>query len=367
MLNPEEKSVLHRAQFIAGLHLVTCKVMGYALPDDLPDELMMSAASVGRIAIPPRPTQGPSSILPGAVLSEPAENPQFQFQQQSRQTQPHQTQPSHQQQQQTYGYQSPMSPTVGHAVGPMPPTSYGSNFMHDYDFSGMGGDNSGPVESIGMAGNQPLKPVDYPQQDQQFFYPPMQQQQWPAMPNADNYRPAPASQPKSASVSKASSLSRSSKSNSNSAANSAEVVPVMPSKPGPHALHDLAVNAPVIMSFESSPPSSTRGPPPTLDSLKTNKPIATSTEVSKKTSGASNGTTTITTVVPRVPSIDYEKLYASPPDAFDHESAPPELDVEGNNIKYRCTSIWLVCCIFDRYCLPLSPRLNELLSFSASN
>ncbi|KAF9152014.1 Ran-binding protein 10 [Linnemannia schmuckeri] len=335
MLNPEEESVLHRTQFIAGLHLVTCKVMGYALPDDLPDELMISAAGVGRIAIPPRPAQGPSSILPGAVLSEPVDNPQFQQQKQPTQ------------QQQMYGYQSPMSPITSHAAGPPPATSFGSNFMHAYDFSGLGGGNSGPIDSNGMNGNSSFKPnesspfMDFQQQGQQFYYPPMQQQdqqqhqQWPSMPNAEHYvQQALAGQPKSASISKASSLSRSSKSTSNSTATSAEVVSVVPSKPGPHALHDLAADAPVVLSFESNITS--RGPLPTQDSQKPAKPATASVDTAQKAAGGiSNGTTTTMTVVPRVPPIDYEKLYASPPDAFDHESAPPELDVEGNNIKYR--------------------------------
>lgn len=341
MLNPREESVLRRAQFIAGLHLVTCKVMGYALPDDLPDELMTSAANVGRIAIPPRPTQGPASILPGAVMSEPADNPQFQQQKQPTQQQ----QPSQQQQQQMYGYQSPMSPMTSHA-SPIP-TSIGSNFMHAYDFSGLGGGNSGPIDSNGMNGNSSFKPnetnpfTEYQQQGQQFFYPPMQQQdqqqqqQWPSMPNAEHYvQQALAAQPMPASVSKASSLSRSSKSTSNSNANSVEVTPAIPSKPGPHALHDLAADAPVVLSFESSIIS--RGSPPVLGSPKITKPTTGSAVTAQKaTGGISNGTTAMT-VVPRVPPIDYEKLYASPPDAFDHESAPPELDVEGNNIKYRC-------------------------------
>lgn len=340
MLNPDEKSVLHRTQFIAGLHLVTCKVMGYALPDELPDELMISAAGVGRITIPPRPAQGPASILPGAVLSEPVDNPQFQQQKQPAQQQ-------QQQQQQMYGYQSPISPMTSYAAGPPPPTSFGSNFMHAYDFSGLGGSNSGPINSNGMNSNSSFKPnessssMDFQQQGQQFYYPPMQQQeqqqqqQWPSMPNAEHYvQQALAAQPKSASVSKASSLSRSSKSTSNSTATSAEVAPVVPSKPGPHALHDLAADAPVVLSFESNPTS--RGSIPTLDSQKPAKPTTASVDTaSKAAGGASNGTTTTMTVVPRVPPIDYEKLYASPPDAFDHESAPPELDVEGNNIKYR--------------------------------
>ncbi|KAF9545811.1 Ran-binding protein 10 [Mortierella hygrophila] len=339
MLNPEEKSVLHRTQFIAGLHLVTCKVMGYALPDELPDELMISAAGVGRIAIPPRPAQGPASILPGSVLSEPVDDPQFQQQQQPAQQQ--------QQQQQMYKYQSPMSPTANYAAGPPPPTSFGSNFMHAYDFTGLGGGNSGPIDSNGMNSNSSFKPnesspfMGFQQQGQQFYYPPMQQQdqqqqqQWPSMPNADHYvQQALAAQPTSPSISKASSLSRTSKSTSNSTATSAEVVPVVPSKPGPHALHDLAADAPVVLSFESNP--SSRGSPPTLDSQKSTKPTTASVDTTPKTTGGvSNGTTTTMTVVPRVPPIDYEKLYASPPDAFDHESAPPELDVEGNNIKYR--------------------------------
>ncbi|KAG0298116.1 Ran-binding protein 10 [Linnemannia gamsii] len=341
MLNPREELVLRRAQFIAGLHLVTCKVMGYALPDDLPDELMTSAAGVGRIAIPPRPTQGPSSILPGAVMSEPVDNPRFQQQKQPTQQQ----QSSQQQQQPMYGYQSPMSPMTSH-VAPLP-TSIGSNFMHAYDFSGLGGGNSGPIDSNGMNGNSSFKPnepnpfTEFQQQGQQFFYPPMQQQdqqqqqQWPSMPDAEHYvQQALAARPKPASVSKASSLSRSSKSTSNSNANSVEVAPVIPSKPGPHALHDLAADAPVVLSFESSTIS--RGSPPIFHSQKITTPTLASAVTAQKTTGSiSNGTTTTMTVMPRVPPIDYEKLYASPPDAFDHESAPPELDVEGNNIKYR--------------------------------
>ncbi|KAF9107993.1 hypothetical protein BGX29_003846 [Mortierella sp. GBA35] len=335
MLNPEEKTVLHRTQFIAGLHLVTCKVMGYALPDELPDELMMSAASVGRIVIPPRPAQGPATILPGAVLSEPVDNPQFQQQQQQ------------QQQQQMYGYQSPMSPMAGHAAVPSPPTAYGSNFMHAYDFSSLGGGNTGPIDTTGIFSNssfntnEPAPYMDYQQQDQQYYYQQQQQhqqqQQRSPMPNMDNYQQTLAPQPKSASVSKTSSLSRSSKSNSNSNANSAEVVPVTPSKPGPHALHDLAADAPVIMSFESNSTSSSRRPPPVLDSQKATKPAVTSPDASHIATGGgvSNGTTTTITVAPRAPPIDYEKLYASPPDAWDHDAAPPELDVEGNNIKYR--------------------------------
>ncbi|KAF9167408.1 hypothetical protein DFQ26_004738 [Actinomortierella ambigua] len=67
LLNPESSSTLSRIQFIAGLHLVTCKAVGYDWPDDLPDELMISAASVGRIVPPPRQVPGPSAVLPGAI------------------------------------------------------------------------------------------------------------------------------------------------------------------------------------------------------------------------------------------------------------------------------------------------------------
>lgn len=47
-----------------------------------------------------------------------------------------------------------------------------------------------------------------------------------------------------------------------------------------------------------------------------------------------------TAVAPNVARVypwdEFPELYVRAPDAWDHEAAPPELDVEGSNIKYRC-------------------------------
>ncbi|KAG0198118.1 hypothetical protein BGX28_008404 [Mortierella sp. GBA30] len=369
LLNPEEKPVLSRTQFIAGLHLVNCKVVGYELPDDLPEELMISAASVGRIVIPPRPVQGPSALLPSVTASPPVTLPA-----------------------------TMTSPVPAATPVPIPPVqerpaagssySMASNFMHAYNVSmpGFSSEEQMPMlsnaetstldsgfappyvhynqgmnqnqnqhqnlnrsqsEGEGHYQQQPLPSImpQYPPS-----HPPAQQQQqyYPATmaPTLSTTTPVPkARNATSRSVSITSTVP---------SQNESETI-IQPSKPGPHALHDLPADAPVMMSFEEPPRTNVPAPTisPSLSSSQssasnsgtivnlgiTDAGTAAAFSSAVATTGAvaiaPSTATSTTTKVQNYYSVDNAALYASPPDAWDHDAAPPELDVEGSYIKYR--------------------------------
>lgn len=324
LLNPEENLVLTRTQFIAGLHLVNCKVVGYELPHDLPDELMMSAAAVGRIVVPPRPTQGPSSILPGAVdFSTPVTN-----------------------QIQEEPYIRPASPMMPPMVSPPPPTQQptGSNFMFAY--TGMSDDICTPEPATIPSYSDPIAAEPMYQ-----AYPYPQQQHFQSSMNLDTFFPQPMKT--SSSVQTSTLMDRSipspaprpsngsmPSSGSSSAVNSGEVFP-RESKPGPHAVHHPGAEAPIRLSFEDD-----------LDFQRPMvPPVVLATAMSRAGSNQVESQSTAEVVVPvkvqSSPIFDNPALYDSPPDAWDHDAAPPELDVEGNSIRYKCNVSWANRCACD--------------------
>ncbi|KAF9939090.1 hypothetical protein BGZ65_011509 [Modicella reniformis] len=283
LLNPEEKTVLTRIQFIAGLHLVNCKLVGYELPDELPDELMMSAAAVGRAVIPPRPVQGPSTILANyvePVATEP-QNPQAQLpvKNSSPEVDP----------MSMYNISLPSYSTI------VPP------IVHPDTDAGL--ENS----DIYLA---------YPQQhyQQQHQYNQFAEDNYYGDGSFPTFSPGPISTPLSKPVPMPVPMPD---------------TPTRPSKPGPHALHDLPADAPVFVSLTND------------DSLLGGRESPIFNESS--TLGATSHSGMSFTDSPTPPTnqvadssvVDTPDLYTSAPDAWDHDTAPPELDVEGNYIKYR--------------------------------
>ncbi|GJJ69644.1 Ran-binding protein 9/10 [Entomortierella parvispora] len=314
LLNPEEKPILTRTQFIAGLHLVNCKAVGYELPHDLPDELMMSAAAVGRVIVPPRPTQGPSLILPGASeFSTPV------------------TSLVHQD-----PYVRPASPMLPPMVSPPPPTQQptGSSFIFSY--TGMPKDFGSPAAAPipSYSDSMAAEPTFVYQQQQQFqssmssdMFAPQPMDPPPAQISTfmDKSMPVPAPRPYSGSIPS---------SGNNSAGNSNEVFP-REYIPGPHAVQHPGAEAPIRLSFEddldiqrSMMPASTTFAPP-VPATCVNKDGSNQVE-SQSTAGA-----VVPVNVQSDPIVENSALYASPPDAWDHDAAPPELDVEGNSIRYK--------------------------------
>ncbi|KFH69168.1 hypothetical protein MVEG_05969 [Podila verticillata NRRL 6337] len=277
LINPDEMSVLSRTYFIAGLHLVNCKVVGYELPAELPDELMLSAAAVGRITVPPRPVQGPNTIV-ASVLSPP--------------------EPVH-------------SPVPDKA-----PMQGISSFMPNYSLS------FSPPESSGIYQAYPVLPsaAEIEQQRQQI------QQQEPMA----TYRPyqAVSPPPKPAKANGYANLSSNSSSNSN---------PVV--RPGPHAVHNMGMEVyydeePQRDERQSKVSTTTSGT--TSRNFTATTTITTATTTPTPTTTSNNSTAQTSQVAKENShSIRNMALYASPPDAWDHDAAAPELDVEGNYIKYR--------------------------------
>ncbi|KAG0046146.1 hypothetical protein BGZ83_008652 [Gryganskiella cystojenkinii] len=330
LLNPDDRPILSRTQFIAGLHLVNCQVVGYELPDDLPDELMMSAAAVGRIVIPARPTQGPSIILPGATdFHEPVSNEYS-----SSSSQP------------PY-IARPVSPKLqSTAVTPSPmqqPT--GSNFMFAY--SGLPSYNSAVEQPSPIPSYMDAKTAEpvyqaYPYQQQQQQQQQLQQQQQSQPSYNDALSPGlrPTSpMPRSVSPRPTSTFGTKSGSNSNASSNN-DIFLAFPTdyKPGPHALHNPGAEAPIRLSFDDDED---------LDFVNNNNnnkrnsslpfaPVSSSTATTMNSNGSSSSSVAPVPVKPvNHHSVDNPALYASPPDAWDHDAAPPELDVEGNYIRYR--------------------------------
>ncbi|KAF9371735.1 hypothetical protein CPB97_001758 [Podila verticillata] len=276
LINPDEMSVLSRTYFIAGLHLVNCKVVGYELPAELPDELMLSAAAVGRITVPPRPVQGPNTIV-ASVASPP--------------------QPMH----------SPVLDKASQGI---------SSFMPNYNLS------FSPPESGEIYEAYPVLPsaVEIEQQRQQI------QQQEPKA----TYRPyqAMSPPPKPAKTNGYANLS------SNSPPNSDTVV-----RPGPHAVHNMGM----AVYYDEEPQRDERQPKvSTMTSGSTSRNFTTTT-TTITTATTPTTTTTLNNSTSQASQVAKENsysihnvaLYASPPDAWDHDAAAPELDVEGNYIKYR--------------------------------
>ncbi|KAF9937965.1 hypothetical protein BGZ67_000669 [Mortierella alpina] len=360
LLNPEERPVLTRTQFIAGLHLVNCKVVGYELPSELPDELMMSAAGVGRVIIPPRPVQGPSAVLPNAIESPP----------------------------------SSMPATTVHAAPPSPilerPAAAGysmaSNFMHAFSLPGFSTDVPGPMtdhaesayradsgvalshQNQNRSQNQQQQNQQYQHQNQQYQQQNQQyqqqnqqyqqqnqqnqqhqyyQQQAHSFPQesqpALHYSPVPPpvqyNQLQSVGMhydahppaSKFAGNGSTGVSHTAANATEPEDTIIRHTKPGPHALHDLPADAPVIMSFEE--PSSPIAP--VTSSGSTSSSASNSGVVNLGLPVAVSAVAVSSTKVQNYYSVDNPALYVSPPDAWDHDAAPPELDVEGSYIKYR--------------------------------
>ncbi|CAO3575052.1 unnamed protein product [Mortierella alpina] len=332
LLNPEERPVLTRTQFIAGLHLVNCKVVGYELPSELPDELMMSAAGVGRVVIPPRPVQGPSAVLPNAIESPP----------------------------------SSMAATTVHAAPPSPvlerPAATGysmaSNFMHAFSLPGFSSDVPRPLMESTESSYRTDSGVALPHQTQtqnqhqhqhQQYYQHQQQQQQQTQSFSQESQPArhysSASHPMQYTQQQSVGMHYdapppASKFTGNgftssfyTPANSTEPEDtiIRHSKPGPHALHDLPADAPVIMSFEE-PSSPTL---PVTASGSTPSSASNSGVVNLGLPTAVSAVAVSSTKTQNYYSVDNPALYVSPPDAWDHDAAPPELDVEGSYIKYR--------------------------------
>ncbi|KAG0266862.1 hypothetical protein BG011_000477 [Mortierella polycephala] len=308
LLNPEEKPVLNRTEFIAGLHLVNCKAIGYELPEELPDELMMSAAAIGRIVIPPRPVQGPSAVLPKAV--------------ESTATIMQSASESH----------VPRLIPVQAAVS-KPSYPAGSNFMHTYDAS-----LSSYSSAVPLLEADSVEPT-LADSDVYLAYPyPASQQQSPPsqhMPQYQNISPGAmqhtqqyytsGEQGYSMSIAPVVFQPQATSPQSPSAA------PVLPSKPGPHALHNLPENAPVIVSFEDEPIDRSDNVSP----VETEKQLPPQVQEVASTDSASDAIVASSTSAQRQDLEEDPDLYLSSPDAWDDDSTPPEMDVEGSYTKYR--------------------------------
>ncbi|KAG0355407.1 hypothetical protein BGZ54_001173, partial [Gamsiella multidivaricata] len=300
LLNPEEKSALTRTQFIAGLHLVNCKLVGYELPADLPDELMMSAAAVGRVVPPARPVQGPSTLPSDYV--EPVASSGSDF--------------MHAYNVSLTDYNVEDSPAIPAQVEPRPtePDTYAPypHQHHHYQYEQQQQQQQEWATPIPVFTPTPVHGQFMPQ------YPPSQHAV-----SDDRDAPVPASRPMTMTI---------------AVPQPSPETPAMPSKPGPHALHDLPDNAPVFISMEDDSLSRSQYRP---DSATENLPPSQAysdilgravTPNSVPLAGAASAA--VSNVVQNYHSIDNTALYASPPDAWDHDAAPPELDVEGNYIKY---------------------------------
>ncbi|KAI1300515.1 hypothetical protein EDD11_006174 [Mortierella claussenii] len=336
LLNPEEKPVLSRTEFIAGLHLVNCKAIGYELPEELPDELMVSAAAVGRIIIPPRPVQGPSTLLPNHQ-DHVMEATSTSTKQQSR---------------------LPSSvPAIREELSNQSASAESSN-INGYNASSLSYNVVATLPTASYVEQQKLGESDiyvaYPFQQPQPQ--PYQHDQYPhpqyssippavpmpmpiPMPTPYLYQHTPSSSSFKEISPPVPAPRPALSSGSNSNANLAEMIPT-PSKPGPHALHDVSSDAPVFLSMEDELLLSDRGTSRSMAG------IAAKTASANQTGSVYDSCDTTPSVQPSTPaladtiacnrhSVDNLELYLSPPDAWDHDAAPPELDVEGSYIKYR--------------------------------
>ncbi|KAG0020712.1 hypothetical protein BGZ81_009222 [Podila clonocystis] len=296
LINPDEKSVLSRTYFIAGLHLVNSRVVGYELPAELPDELMLSAAAVGRIKVPPRPVQGPNTI----VESSPSV-PQPTYSHMPDKAPP--PQPS-------YSTPDKSAPSMSHGI---------SSFMPNYSLSF---DPPAETPSEIYQAHPALPSIAEMQQQRQQI----QQQESTTM-----HRPAYVMSPPAQAKQPAKSNGYSSSSSNSSPANSTTLVQAQ--RPGPHAVHNMGMDA----SYFDDEPSQRSEVKPKA----TTTPGATSrsfTTTTTTTTSTTSDNSTLASQVARAQnshSIYNAALYASPPNAWDHDAAAPELDVEGNYIKYR--------------------------------
>ncbi|KAG0300889.1 hypothetical protein BGZ98_008790 [Dissophora globulifera] len=283
LLNPDEKPVLTRREFIAGLHLVNCKLMGYEFPKELPDDLMISAAAVSRSVLPARPVQGPSTIIPG------------------------------------YAEQEVIS--VEAPIVPIPPPS-----VANYESGGMGGLSAGidfmnaynvSLPSFGESAPPAVPSADAPPANMDVYPPSL-------TPSDSRASPVPAPRPPVTQTAKSNTSGVAATSASSEASN-------QPSKPGPHALHDLPENAPVFVAMEDRLLSRNHDP----FTSPVSQPSPSTGALGIINLGATSSTAGPSNVAQDDSPIGDANLYVSPPDAWDHEAAPPELDVEGNYIKYR--------------------------------
>ncbi|KAG0090451.1 hypothetical protein BGZ93_009306, partial [Podila epicladia] len=294
LINPDEKSVLSRTYFIAGLHLVNSRVVGYELPDELPDELMVSAAGVGRIKVPPRPVQGPNTIVESA---------------------PSVPQP-------TYAYADKAPPPQPSYSAPdkSAPSSQGiSSFMPNYSLS-----FAPPETPSEIYQAYPTLPsiAEMEKQRQQI------QQQEPMAtyhPVFGLSPPVQAKQPVKSGYSSSSSNS--------SPANSNTLVQVQ--RPGPHAVHNVGMTS--YFDDELSQSQEVNSKAITTPGTTSRSFTTTTTTAPITTTATANNPTSATQVAmtQNSHSIHNAALYALPPNAWDHDAAAPELDVEGNYIKYR--------------------------------
>lgn len=293
----------------------------------------MSAAAVGRIIVPPRPTQGPSVILPGAVeFSTPVSNPVVH-------QEPH---------------VKPVSPMTPSIVSPslqqqqqQQQQPSGSNFMFSYTGKAGGYSTTAPLPVPSYTDPKANEPVY-----QAFPYQQHQQQQFQQPIYADALVPQPLTPPPhllaSATMDRGmptpeprhtiTSGSKSSPGYNSSMVHSPSSNEIVQAeyKPGPHAVHHPGAEAPVPSSFEDD-----------LDFLPQQRSVAPASQptpafaspvvVSTTSKSSSSSSLAAGAVVPvRAQPVDNSALYVSPPDAWDHDAAPPELDVEGSYIRYRC-------------------------------
>ncbi|KAF9410272.1 hypothetical protein BGZ94_001713 [Podila epigama] len=361
LLNAGDNPVLSRTLFIAGLHLVNYRMVMNELPDQLPDELMMSAAAVGRVKPPPRPLQGPNAI----VESHPVSNIPPMVPSMARL-------PAHTGvttdkvgQSMTSQGISTFMPNYSLSFSPPPPAAEApSDIYMAYPYQpGMA--QPGMTHPPGFAQQPPgmeqqpgfpqPKHLQYQQQHQPMYppYPPMSP---PTPAFATPLTQAKQTTMHATAANNNNSNSNSSTNNNNdnnnlghnaysssstnsSPANSNTLVQVQ--RPGPHAVHNLPKDALVFFDGEDlsnkRSTSSRQTVEPTNTGSATNGTTAAPPRAGSSTSTGTMSSTATPAVVKaqNTHSIHNASLYASPPTAWDHDAAAVELDVEGNYIKYR--------------------------------
>ncbi|KAF9916736.1 hypothetical protein BX616_002950 [Lobosporangium transversale] len=329
LLNPEEKPALTRTEFIAGLHLVNCKAIGYELPTELPDELMLSAAAVGRVSLPPRPIQGPSTLLSNgseptfsAVTTAAAKE--------------------------SSSFMLPLPVPMVQEQSTIASSPGNSDFMNMYNPL-LGTFNSPPgafnPSELSQGQQKPDESdiyVAYPYQPPQ---PPFPHQDYQELHQHQQYDSVPQPGHVSFEYQYQPSLHQYSYEDAMPAAPHpkphppvAPETPVTPSKPGPHALHDLPADAPVFLSMEDELLLRNSGHDrPRSAAPDVIQPSSSSFQASPSSSSQPPTATqpSAGAIIKNRHSVDNPDLYLSPPDAWDHDDAPPELDVEGSYIKYR--------------------------------
>ncbi|KAF9585119.1 hypothetical protein BGW38_003828 [Lunasporangiospora selenospora] len=400
LVNPEGKQVLTRTQFISGLHLVHLSATGSEIPEELPEELMTSAASVGRIMAPARAIKGPSAILSSAIeivrspplatatvpatMATPAtpitpESPVYSARINPTTSTPVATGTSTAQMPEMASKTTPVpmeieppveeaeeypsgdvypSASAGPSSTAYPPSAYPPDNLFDttQSYPPM---NARPANFMYPPSNPNPSGNAYPPSSAAYppsAYPPAgaypPNQLYPDMASPDNaiYMAYPINA-QGAMLSPRTYYKQAASAQSSvpsSASNSGEVsIPgdavARNSKPGPHALHDLPENAPVFLTFEEETVVESE-PPQTLATHRVASPGA-SRMMQPATTPAVASSSTARSMVAAAPAPAVESsaqieaniaaLYASPPDAWDHDAAPPELDVDGNYIKYR--------------------------------